>query len=297
MKQDIHNFIQYLHQEKQTSENTEVSYERDLKKMILYLTAHGVDRIDAVTPEVLNSYVIELEQSGLKPATVSRSVASMKAFFHYEELEQRTSADPAFELKAPKVEKKAPTILTTEQTNRLLAQPKDNSAKGLRDKAMLELLYATGIRVSECVGLDITDVDFRNNGIKVHRKGGAEVVVYFGDEVRTALLNYLEKRNTIEAVEGSTNALFLSLQKKRIGVRAVENLVKKYSKLITTMKNITPHKLRSTYGTSLYRETGDIYLVADVLGHKDVNTTKKHYAALEDERRRTAPKYIHLRDE
>lgn len=124
MKQDIHNFIQYLHQEKQTSENTEVSYERDLKKMILYLTAHGVDRIDAVTPEVLNSYVIELEQSGLKPATVSRSVASMKAFFHYEELEQRTSADPAFELKAPKVEKKAPTILTTEQTNRLLAQPK-----------------------------------------------------------------------------------------------------------------------------------------------------------------------------
>lgn len=131
------------------------------------------------------------------------------------------------------------------------------------------------------MGLDITDVDFRNNGIKVHRKGGAEVVVYFGDEVRTALLNYLEERNTIEAVEGSTNALFLSLQKKRIGVRAVENLVKKYSKLITTMKNITPHKLRSTYGTSLYRETGDIYLVADVLGHKDVNTTKKHYAALE----------------
>ena len=144
----------------------------------------------------------------------------------------------------------------------------------------MTLLLGTGIRVSECVGLDITDVDFRNNGIKVHRKGGAEVVVYFGDEVRTALLNYLEERNTIEAVEGSTNALFLSLQKKRIGVRAVENLVKKYSKLITTMKNITPHKLRSTYGTSLYRETGDIYLVADVLGHKDVNTTKKHYACL-----------------
>ena len=160
MNQDIHNFIQYLHQEKQTSENTEVSYERDLKKMILYLTAHGVDRIDAVTPEVLNSYVIELEQSGLKPATVSRSVASMKAFFHYEELEQRTSADPAFELKAPKVEKKAPTILTTEQTNRLLAQPKDNSAKGLRDKAMLELLYATGIRVSELISLKLTDVNF-----------------------------------------------------------------------------------------------------------------------------------------
>lgn len=162
---------------------------------------------------------------------------------------------------------------------------------------MMTLLLGTGIRVSECVGLDIADVDFKNNGIKVHRKGGAEVVVYFGEEVRTALLDYMEERSHMEAVEGSTNALFLSLQKKRIGVRSVENLVKKYARLVTTMKNITPHKLRSTYGTALYRETGDIYLVADVLGHKDVNTTKKHYAALEDERRRAAAKYVHLREE
>jgi integrase/recombinase XerD len=159
MKQDIHNFIQYLHQEKQTSENTELSYERDLKKMSLYLTEHGVNRVDAVTLEVLNSYIIEQEQSGLKPATVSRSIASMKAFFHYEELEQKISEDPALNLKAPKVEKKAPSILTTEETDRLLSQPKENSPKGLRDKAMLELLYATGIRVSELISLKLTDVD------------------------------------------------------------------------------------------------------------------------------------------
>ena len=164
-----------------------------------------------------------------------------------------------------------------------------------RDMALLTLLLGTGIRVSECVGLDIDDVDFKNNGIKIHRKGGAEVVIYFGDEVRDALLRYMEERNQITALDGSTNALFLSLKRSRINVRSVENLVKKYSKLVTNLKNITPHKLRSTYGTALYRETGDIYLVADVLGHKDVNTTKKHYAAIEDDRRRSAAQYVHLR--
>ena len=121
--------------------------------------------------------------------------------------------------------------------------------------------------------------------------------MYFGDEVRQALLGYMEERNQIEALDGSTNALFLSLKKSRINVRSVENLVKKYAKLVTSLKNITPHKLRSTYGTALYRETGDIYLVADVLGHKDVNTTKKHYAAIEDDRRRSAAKFVHLRED
>ena len=161
---------------------------------------------------------------------------------------------------------------------------------------MMTLMLGTGIRVSECVGLDIDDIDFKNNGIKIHRKGGAEVVVYFGDEVADALLDYLEERETIEAVEGHGNALFLSMQKKRIQVRSVENLVKKYSRLVTTVKNITPHKLRSTYGTTLYQETGDIYLVADVLGHKDVNTTRRHYAAQADERRRMAGRVVQLRE-
>ena len=166
-----------------------------------------------------------------------------------------------------------------------------------RDMAILTLLLGTGIRVSECVGLDLDDVDLKNNGIKIHRKGGAEVVVYFGEEVRNALCGYMEERKLITPVSGDENALFLSMQKRRIGVRAVENLVKKYAKLVTNLKNITPHKLRSTYGTSLYRETGDIYLVADVLGHKDVNTTKKHYAAIEEDRRRSAAKYVHLRED
>ena len=166
----------------------------------------------------------------------------------------------------------------------------------LRDIALLTLMLGTGIRVSECVGIDIQDLDFKNNGVKIRRKGGYEAVIYFGEEVELALLDYLEQRSAMKPVEGHENALFLSMQNKRITVRAVENLVKKYASVVTSLKKITPHKLRSTYGTTLYRETGDIYLVADVLGHKDVNTTRKHYAALEEDRRRQAAKAVTLRE-
>ena len=167
-----------------------------------------------------------------------------------------------------------------------------------RDLAILTLLLGTGIRVSECVGLDINDIDFKNSGIKVTRKGGSEMVIYFGEEVRNALENYLETtRASATPLPDHENALFLSAQRKRMGVQAIENMVKKYARQVTPNKKITPHKLRSTYGTSLYKETGDIYLVADVLGHKDVNTTKKHYAAIDDMRRRQAASAVKLREE
>ena len=166
-----------------------------------------------------------------------------------------------------------------------------------RDIAILTLLLGTGIRVSECVGLDIKDVDFKNNGIMVTRKGGNQMVVYFGDEVAEALKNYMAgDREAATPLPGHEQALFLSTQRKRMGVQAVENMVKKYARQVTPNKKITPHKLRSTYGTSLYKETGDIYLVADVLGHKDVNTTKKHYAAIDDNRRRKAASAVKLRE-
>ena len=149
-----------------------------------------------------------------------------------------------------------------------------------RDLAMMTLLLGTGMRVSECVGINIKDLDFQNNAVKVTRKGGNEVFLYFGEEVRETLAN--------------EDALFLSSQGKRIGVRTVQNMVKKYAQGVT-IKKITPHKLRSTFGTNLYQETGDIYLVADVLGHADVNTTRKHYADIEDSRRRMAATRIRLR--
>ena len=162
---------------------------------------------------------------------------------------------------------------------------------------MLTLLLGTGIRVSECVGLDLQDIDFDTGGIKIRRKGGYEAIVYFGEEVETALLDYLEQREHTIPAEGHENALFLSLQNRRMAVRSVENLVKKYTTRVTPLKKITPHKLRSTYGTELYKETGDIYLVADVLGHKDVNTTRKHYANIDEYRRHQAASALRLREQ
>ena len=159
----------------------------------------------------------------------------------------------------------------------------------LRNIAIFTLFLGTGIRVSECVGLNIEDVDFKENRIKIIRKGGKEEYVYFGEDVAEALGNYIElSRCEIEPKEGHEHALFYSIQRRRITVRAVEELVKDYAAQVTSFKHITPHKLRSTYGTALYRQTGDIYLVADVLGHNDVNTTKKHYAAIDDDLKRSA---------
>lgn len=238
----------------------------------------------------------------------SRKLAALRSFYNYFYQSEMIKSNPASMVPMPKLHEKEIIRLEPNEVAILLDQVEDGTKltkkeleyhkkTKIRDVALLTLLLGTGIRVSECVGLDIKDVNFEVCGIKIRRKGGYEAVVYFGDEVETALLDYLEEREHIIPAEGHENALFLSLQNRRITVRAVENLVKKYSSRVTTLKRITPHKLRSTYGTNLYQESGDIYLVADVLGHKDVNTTRKHYAAQQDERRRRAAQYVHLRED
>ena len=228
--------------------------------------------------------------------------------YHYFFNSELIDRDVAALIPMPKRHEKAIIRLEPNEVAKLLDQVEDGTGltksqlrfhekTKVRDTALLTLLLGTGIRVSECVGLDLNDVNFDDGGIKVHRKGGYDAIVYFGEEVEAALRAYLSQRKNITAAEGSENALFLSLQNKRITVRAVEKLVKKYAQTVTTLKKITPHKLRSTYGTSLYRETGDIYLVADVLGHKDVNTTRRHYAAIEEDRRRKAANIVKLRED
>ena len=238
---------------------------------------------------------------------IMRKVSTVKSFYNYFYRTERIQNNPASLLQLPKIHEKEIISIDVDVVARFLDEVEDgecltekqkayHAKTKLRDLAMMTLLLGTGLRVSECVGLNINDVDFRNGGLRIHRKGGKEVIVYFGAEVEYALQDYLSEREHIVPEEGSEEALFLSMQRKRINVRSVEKMVKKYAQLVTPLKKITPHKLRSTYGTNLYRETGDIYLVADVLGHSDVNTTKKHYAALEDERRRSARNKVQLRE-
>lgn len=298
---DIGCFFDYIH------ENNPVYAKMEITQFPLAM----LDEITPMDIEEYLSYLKYYEKDGEEHTNeergIKRKLASLRTFYRYFYKNELIQTDPAVKVDMPKIHEKNITRLDIDEVAKLLdevesgesltkRQKQYHEKTKTRDLAMMTLLLGTGIRVSECVGLDMDDVDFKNNGIKIHRKGGAEVIVYFGEEVRNALLEYMVERQKITAEDGSTNALFLSLQNKRISVRSVENLVKKYAKLVTSLKHITPHKLRSTYGTSLYRETGDIYLVADVLGHKDVNTTRKHYAALDDDRRRSAAKYVKLRD-
>jgi len=238
----------------------------------------------------------------------ARKLASLRSFYNYFYTSELIEKNPAALMKMPKLHEKEIIRLDPDEVATLLdaVENGDHMTKNelryhaktkTRDLALLTLLLGTGIRVSECVGLDLQDVDFKNNGIKIRRKGGYEAVIYFGDEVEKALKDYILLRKEIIPESGHENALFLSMQNRRITVRSVENLVKKYAGKVTSLKKITPHKLRSTYGTALYQETGDIYLVADVLGHKDVNTTRKHYAAQADSRRRMAANVVKLRSD
>jgi len=311
--------------ENTTSSRTRIAYAYDLGVFFEFLANNNphfkntpitdikVDVLDQLSPldieeylEYLNYYNSDGKEYVNRENSKKRKLASLRSFYNYFYKKQIIKTNPPSLVDIPKIHEKEIIRLDPDEVAMLLdevenpenltkAQKKFHSKTKTRDLALLTLLLGTGIRVSECVGLDIDDVDFNNNGIKIRRKGGNEVVIYFGDEVREALLNYLEERKRLIPEEGHTNALFLSLQMKRMSVRSVENLVKKYASAVTKLKKITPHKLRSTYGTNLYRETGDIYLVADVLGHKDVNTTKKHYAAIEDSRRRSAANVVKLR--
>ncbi len=235
-------------------------------------------------------------------------MSALRSFYSYYFKHEMIRTNPTLLVDMPKLHEKAIVRLDADEVALLLdyMEHAGDTLTGQkrayyektkeRDLALVTLLLGTGIRVSECVGLDVEDIDFKNNGIKVTRKGGNEMIVYFGEEVEKALQRYLEVRKGITPLAGHEHALFYSTQRRRIGVQAVENLVKKYARQITTTKKITPHKLRSTYGTALYQNTGDIYLVADVLGHRDVNTTKKHYAAIDDSRRRKAAGAVKLRE-
>lgn len=238
---------------------------------------------------------------------LKRKLAALRSFFSYYYKREMIHNNPTLIVDMPKLHKKEIVRLDTDEVADLLdyVEHGGDELSGkkkvffeknkTRNLALFTLLLGTGIRVSECVGLDIEDLDFKNNRIRIVRKGGKEDYVYFGDEVAEALYDYYAERMHMATKEGHEHALFLSIQKRRICVQAIENLVSECAKHVTTVKHITPHKLRSTYGTQLYRETGDIYLVAEVLGHNDVNTTRKHYAALEEDRKRRAASAVSLR--
>ena len=299
---DLRTFFNFIHDNNSALKGTEV---RDFPVTIL----------DQITREDIEEYVeyISLYQKDERELSneehgKARKLSALRSLYQYFFKTELIHTNPAMLVNMPKIHEKAIIRLEPNEVARMLdeveqgdkltkSQMKYHNITKSRDVALITLLLGTGMRVSECVGIDLNDIDFDTCGIKIRRKGGYETIIYFGEEVEYALRNYLTTRREIVPQSGHEDALFLSMQNRRITVRAVENLVKKYAQTVTTLKKITPHKLRSTFGTNLYRETGDIYLVADVLGHKDVNTTRRHYAAVEDANRRRAARVVRLRED
>ena len=300
---DIKIFLQFLLEENPS-----------IKKSYTNLTDIPISVLESLTVTDIEEYMEYLKYRDTdgkkisnKENAIKRKISTLKSVFKYFYRTEKLSENIMERVQLPKLHSKEIIRLDIDEVAMMIDEAENGEGLSdrqrayhgktkVRDVALLSLLLGTGIRVSECVGLDISDVDFKNNGILIHRKGGKEVTVYFSDEVKEALQNYYDERVLILEESGHEGAFFLSMQNKRLSVRSVENLVKKYAKIISPLKKVTPHKLRSTYGTNLYKETGDIYLVADVLGHSDVNTTKKHYAAIEDDRRRSARNVVKLRE-
>lgn len=309
--------------ENNTSTLTRVNYAMDLSVFFDYLEKYvskktkqsiTLQDLEALQSRNIENYLSYLSyyQNDDKMCKNSergkaRKLASVRSFFKYLFNHDMISSNVASKVPTPKLHNKEIIRLEKDEVERMLdavhspatfsaRQKTYNKNTEVRDNAIVTLFLGTGIRISELVGLNVEDFDFSQNAFKVTRKGGNQTILYFSREVADALKAWLQKRETL-GLDENENAMFVSLQNKRICVRAVENLVKKFAKESTPLKKISPHKLRSTFGTNLYRETKDIYIVADVLGHKDVNTTKKHYAAINEDMRKSVANVIKIHND
>ena len=310
--------------ENSTAPRTQIGYAIDLRTFFEFVKDNnstyrdvdmhdiGIDILSQLNAQDIEEYLDYLKyyvKNGHEytndERAIKRKLSALRSMYNYFHKKRIIDENPVLQVDMPKLHKKQIIRLDNDEVDDLLnvvesgdrltkKQAERHDKLKVRDMAILTLLLGTGMRVSECVGINLEDVDYINDRIKIVRKGGYESFVYYGEEVRQALLDYMEERDEIDALEGHKNALFLSSQRRRITVRSVELLVKKYASTVTG-KHITPHKLRSTYGTNLYKETGDIYLVADVLGHSDVNTTRKHYAELEEDRKKSVKDAVVIR--
>lgn len=280
MKEEIKGFVEYLEKEKGASENTRLSYGRDLAQMAAYLETVGITEVGKVTRTALNSYVLHMEKEGKASTTVSRMLASVKAFFSYEFKCGKIRRDPAESIRAPKIEKKPPVILSIDEVNRLLAQPSGNSAKEIRDRAMLELLYATGIRVSELIHLETGDVNMAV-GFITCRDEHKERTIPFGRVAKEALSRYLASARP-ELLKGKESSLlFINCSGGSMSRQGFWKIMKYYGNKAGIEEDITPHTLRHSFAAHLIGNGADMKAVQTMMGHSDLATTQMYAAYME----------------
>ena len=266
MEIEIREFITYLHNIKKTSANTEVSYQRDLKKMTEFLKERGIKNFKDVKELELEGYISYMEREKFASSSISRSVASMRAFFQYLWKEGVITKDPAENLKPPKVEKKAPEILSIEEVDKLLQQPKLDTPKGIRDAAMLELLYATGMRVSEMLHLQI--------GYVICHENAKERIIPIGIPCKKAMERYLQTTRAVFVKNNEETALFTNCSGKAMSRQGFWKVLKGYADDAGIQRDITPHTLRHSFAVHMLQNGADIRSVQEMLGHSDISTTQ-----------------------
>lgn len=293
MQKVVEGFIQYIHDVKKASVNTELSYKRDLGKVCDYLTAHGVTSFADVREAHLEGYMSYLEENHFSAATISRNVASVKALYHYMLREGIVTEDVSAVLRSPKIEKKLPEIMSPQEVVRLLEQPSGDSLKEIRDKAMLELLYATGIRVTELISLKITDVNIGMNFIMC-RDGNKERVVPFGNVAKQAMVRYIDQAREAMMEGELSDVLFVNCSGQPMSRQGFWKLIKHYAKKAGIEADITPHTLRHSFAAHLVENGADLRSVQEMLGHSDISTTQI-YANLNHKRLREVYAKTHPR--
>ncbi|MBE5880818.1 MAG: site-specific tyrosine recombinase XerD [Lachnospiraceae bacterium] len=273
MEREVQEFISYLHNVKQTSNNTELSYKRDLAKVCHFLGQRSITNVAAVKADDLKDYIKELEAQRLAAATVSRNIASIKAFFQYMLQQGKVTTDVSRNLKAPKIEKKIPEILSMDEVAALLEQADGDSPKEIRDKAMLELLYATGIRVTELITLKVSDVNVAMSFI-LCKDAHKERMIPFGNKAKTALGRYLDGTRDEMVEDKSSDVLFANCSGKPMSRQGFWKLIKHYAKKAGITADITPHTLRHSFAAHLVENGADLKSVQEMLGHSDISTTQ-----------------------
>ncbi len=289
METEILRFVEYMSVERRASRNTVVSYERDLNQMAGYLRERGIAGVSKVTKTALNSYILFLEKSGRASSTVSRVMASMRTFFHYELRQGNIRKDPTEMLKTPRVEKKAPGILTVEEVEKLLSQADGDGAKEIRDRAMLELMYAAGLRVSELISLHTEDVNL-SIGFVTCRDGARERTVPFGRSARQALVRYTEQARGQLLKGEDVPELFINCSGAPMSRQGFWKIIKYYGEKAGIREDITPHTLRHSFAVHLIGGGADLQAVQTMLGHSDPAATQAYvtYAAKMREPQETA---------
>lgn len=275
MEATLEGYISYLNNIRKTSENTVQSYRRDLTKFVAYLKEQHISRVTQISPNDLIGFINQLEESGLKAATISRNIASIKAFYHYLSDERMVSEDISDCLHAPKLQKKMPSVLTTSEAVKLLEQPKGTQPKDLRDKAMLELLYATGIRVTELISLGLNDINLQT-GVLRCKDGQKERSIPFGNNAKKAVAKYLEEGRVALLDGEKTNTLFLNCSGQPMSRQGFWKIIKHYANMAGIESEITPHTLRHSFATHLVENGADLKSVQEMLGHSDISTTQMY---------------------